>query len=107
MSVDGREGFVRRPNLVGALISKAAAHTNVGDRDPRRHRRDFLVLSRLVAASDFRSEQLTKSDRRRLRAIVEAIRADRRLLLEFDDPDSTIDRLLVAAGLSEGFRTVV
>jgi hypothetical protein len=37
VTVDGRDGFVRRPNLVGALVMKAAAHSNTGDRDPRRH----------------------------------------------------------------------
>jgi hypothetical protein len=57
VTVDGREGFVRRPNLVGALVVKAAAHgSNPGDPDPRRHRRDFLVLAGLVRASDFTDE---------------------------------------------------
>lgn len=36
VTVDGREGFVRRPSLVGALVVKAAAHTNRGDQDLRR-----------------------------------------------------------------------
>ena len=31
VEVDGRVGIVRRPNLVGALVMKAAAHTAVGD----------------------------------------------------------------------------
>lgn len=50
VTVDAREGFVRRPNLVGALVVKAAAHANANDTDPRRHRRDFVVLAGLLTA---------------------------------------------------------
>jgi hypothetical protein len=102
VTVDGREGFVLRPNLVGALISKSAAHANVGDRDRRRHRQDFLVLARLITASDFRSEELTKTDRRRLGAIVTALEADRELLLGLPDGKAAIDRVMVAARLDVG-----
>jgi hypothetical protein len=38
--VDGHTGAVRRPNLVGALVMKAAAHTAVGDAARGRHRID-------------------------------------------------------------------
>ena len=81
VTVDGREGFVRRPNLVGALVVKAAAHTNPGDRDLRRHRRDFVILAGLITARDFAAEEVNKTDRRRLRRIVVAIERDRELLL--------------------------
>lgn len=107
VSVDGREGSVRRPNLVGALVVKAAAHTNIGDQDPRRHRRDFLALAGLVTARDFASEELSKKDRQRLRAIIGAIEKDRELVLENPSVDNAIARLELAAGL-EGprpFRT--
>lgn len=97
VTVDGREGHVRRPTLVGALVVKAAAHTNVGDQDPRRHRRDFLVLAGLITASDFAGEQLMKKDRQRLQGIVVAIEADRELLLEVPRAADTIARLRVAA----------
>jgi hypothetical protein len=100
VTVDGREGFVRRPSLVGALVGKAAAQGNVGDRDRRRHRRDFVVLARLITASDFRTEQLTKTERRRLRTMVNAIEADRELMLEFPDAGTAIGRVVVAAQLS-------
>jgi hypothetical protein len=99
VTVDGREGFVLRPTLVGALIAKAAAHRNVGDRGRRRHRQDFLLLARLITASDFRSEELTKSDRRRLRAIAKEIQADRELLLGVPDGEAAMDRVAVAAQL--------
>ena len=45
VEVAGRKGRVRRPNLVGALVVKAAAHGNPGDAARGRHRRDFVVLS--------------------------------------------------------------
>lgn len=99
VTVDGREGIVRRPNLVGALVVKAAAHGNPGDHDPRRHRRDFVVLAGLIIASDFAGEDLNKTDRRRLRSTVAAITADRELLLEIPDAATAIDRLKVAASL--------
>jgi hypothetical protein len=85
VTVEGREGFVRRPNLVGALVVKAAAHTNVGEQDPRRHRRDFLVLAGLVTASDFAGEELSKKDRE--------------LLLEVRGAIDSITRIRLAAEL--------
>jgi hypothetical protein len=102
VTVEGREGFVRRPNLVGALIIKAAAHGNPGDVDPRRHRRDFVVLAGLLTAADFAEDELNKTDRRRLRSIVTAIDADRELLLEISDAESAIARLVLAANLERG-----
>ena len=81
VAVAGREGSVRRPNLVGALVGKAAALSNTGDPGLGRHRRDFLILAGLLTARDFRSEEITKKDRQRLRTMVER-RKDRALLLQ-------------------------
>ena len=99
VSVDGREGFVRRPNLVGTLVVKAAAHTNPGDLDPRRHRRDVVVLAGLISAGDFAAEELGKKGRQRLRAVVSAIASDRELLLEIPERADSIGRLRIAAKL--------
>ena len=99
VTVDGREGFVRRPNLVGALVVKAAAHTNVGDHDLRRHRRDFLVLAGLITASDFGNEQLSKKDRQRLKGMLTAIDKDRELTLEISGAADSIARLKLATNL--------
>lgn len=101
VTVDGREGFVRRPNLVGALVVKAGAHSNVGEADPRRHRHDFVVLAGLLTAADFASEDVNRTDRRRLRGIVDAIRKDRELMLAVPDASNAIDRLLVAAEITD------
>lgn len=99
VSVDGREGFVRRPNLVGALVVKAAAHSNPNDRDVRRHRRDFVVLAGLITARDFAAEDVNKTDQRRLRRIVAAIEGDRELLLETPGTPDSIARLKLAAAI--------
>lgn len=96
VTVAGRSGFVRRPNLVGALVVKAAAHTNVGDWDSRRHRRDFLALAGLVTADDFAGERLSKKDRSRLRNMMGAIAIDRELLLGVPDAQESISRLRLA-----------
>lgn len=99
VEVAGRRGFVRRPNLLGALIAKAAAHTNPGDSGRGRHRRDFLVLAGLLTARDLRDETLTRKDRQRLQRIIQAVRNDRALMLSVNEAASSIDRLVVAAGL--------
>lgn len=99
VTVDSREGFVWRPNLVGALVVKAAAHGNAGDPGVARHRRDFAVLAGLITTADFADEDLTKKDRERLRLIVTAIKNDRELLLEIPGATAAIERLKVAAKL--------
>jgi hypothetical protein len=97
--VAGREGAVRRPNLIGALVGKAAALSNAGDPGLGRHRRDFVILAGLLTASDFRTEELTKKDRQRLRAMVAATRRDRALMLELPNAETSLGRLVTAAGL--------
>jgi hypothetical protein len=99
VEVAGRKGRVRRPNLVGALVVKAAAHGNPGDAARGRHRRDFVVLARLLRASGFASEELSKKDRQRLRSMIAAINVDNETLLEIPDARVALDRLVVAAKL--------
>lgn len=99
VTVAGRDGSVRRPNLVGALVGKAAALSNAGDPGIGRHRRDFVILAGLLTARDFRREELAKKDRKRLRAMVAAVRQDRTLLLELPDAGPSMDRLVMAGEL--------
>lgn len=99
VTVDGREGSVRRPNLVGALIAKAAAHTNPGDAGRGRHRRDFVILTGLLTAQDFRREELMTKDRQRLRAMVAAVQEDPAILLELPNVEDSLNRLATAAYL--------
>jgi hypothetical protein len=97
--VDGREGVVPRPNLVGALVMKAAAHTAHGDPARRRHRLDFATLASLVTARDFADEELTRKDRQRLGRMVAAVRADEALTAQTSDAVTWVDRLVLAAKL--------
>lgn len=97
--VDGRAGHVLRPNLVGALVGKAAAHGNTGDSNPRRHRRDFLILASLITARDFRDDTLTAKDKQRLRRMLTAIDKDSELTLELAGAEADITRLRTAAQL--------
>lgn len=99
VTVAGRAGAVRRPNLVGALVGKAAALSNSGDPGLGRHRRDFAVLAGLLTARDVRNEPLTKKDRQRLRAMVAAVKKDRALLLEIPDAENSLARLVTAGEL--------
>ena len=99
VSVAGREGSVRRPNLIGALVGKAAALSNAGDPGLGRHRRDFVVLAGLLTARDFRNQELTKKDRQRLRAMVTAVGKDRALLIEIPGAQNSLDRLTTAGEL--------
>jgi hypothetical protein len=99
VTVDGRQGFVRRPNLIGALVVKAAAHSNAGDPGIARHRRDFVLLAGMITATDFLDENLTRKDRQRLRSIVRKIKKDRELLLEVPGAMAAIKRLEDAARL--------
>ena len=99
VTVNSRDGFVRRPNLLGGLVVKAAAHGNAGDPGVARHRRNFVVLAGLITTADFADGDLTKKDRQRLRLIVTAIKNDQELLLEIPGATAAIERLKVAAKL--------
>lgn len=60
-----------------------------------------MVRAGLLTAVDFAAEEVTKTDRRRLRAIVNAIRADRELVLEVSGATTAIDRLAIAAKIAD------
>lgn len=93
VTAEGRTGQVRRPSLVGALVMKAAAHTAAGDAGKARHRRDFVTLSGLAGARDFRDADLRPKDRQRLRAIVAAARGDRSVMLGLPDAEGHLVRV--------------
>ena len=96
--VDGRTGTVLRPNLVGALVMKAAAHTVGADSGRGRHRIDFVTLAGLIARSDFRETRLSAKDRTRLRNMLRACRADP-IAMEPRQAADGLRRLEQAAGL--------
>lgn len=85
-------GTVRRPNLLGALVGKAAAHTIPLDTARSRHRSDFIVLATLIAPSD-QVERATVRDRRYLGTMIAAVREDRRTLYGIEGGVDAIDLL--------------
>jgi len=64
VQVEDDVGFIPRPNLLGALVSKAAAYTFRSEAGRERHLIDFAVLASLIARSDRIAEQMTDRDRR-------------------------------------------
>jgi hypothetical protein len=62
-----RNGRVRRPNLLGALVAKAAAATEIRVRqNPERDWQDAALLLTLIPDPLTVAEELTAKDRRRL-----------------------------------------
>lgn len=73
----GRTGTVLRPNLIAALVLKAAARTEIAsDRASSRHCTDFVVLASLISARDVRETELARKDRERLAKMLRYCRAD-------------------------------
>ena len=98
--INGRIGTVLRPNLVGALIGKAAARTEVTvDRARTRHCTDFVVLAGLISARDFRETHTDTKDRKRLRSMIACCRLDA-AAMAVEGAMPTLDRLERAAKLS-------
>ncbi len=98
--VEGRSGTVLRPNLVGALVGKAAARTEIAkDRTSARHCTDFVVLANLISARDFRETELSRRDRARLRKMLVVCRSDS-AAMSVDNALEALERLERAAKLS-------
>lgn len=100
VEVEGRRGHVRRPNLIGSLVMKAAAHEAPSDSAKGRHRRDFTTLAALVSARDLRDAGLRPKDRQRLRSMIAAIRVDEEVMSGMDGTAFALDRLERGAGLA-------
>ncbi|MBM9464845.1 hypothetical protein JL108_15430 [Aeromicrobium sp. YIM 150415] len=97
--VGDREGTVLRPNLVAALVGKAAARTEIAsNRASVRHSTDFVILASLISARDFRETELSRKDKKRLRAMVERCRHDTEVMA-WVGATTALDRLGRAAEL--------
>jgi hypothetical protein len=96
---DGSVIEVLVPDLLGALVLKAAAHT-ADRRDRDRHLRDAALLASLVTDHRRELDRLQGSDRRRLRHLAEALRDpldDAWLLLADDARQRGQDTLRILA----------
>ena len=92
VDVAGTVGTVRRPNLLGALVAKAAAITVHLDQNPARHRTDFAVLATLLAPSD-RVEQAGRRDRELLNNMLGHLAGDKRTALSVDGATDALETL--------------
>lgn len=100
VEVAGRRGTVRRPNLVGSLVGKAAARVHLGGGGTSgRHCADFVVMASLVAARDVPDEALTNKDRQRLRQMLEICQADP-TARDVPDASEHLERVARAVGLA-------
>ncbi|PQM44779.1 hypothetical protein [Mycobacterium talmoniae] len=86
VNLNGREGYIRRPTLLGSLVVKARAWV-VDSRNPERHAQDLVALS-AVALRDPRSviSQARPDDRRAIRIALQHLPAGNRLLRAAEDP---------------------
>lgn len=77
VNVEGRIGTTLRPNLISALVGKAAARVDLGGGSAAsRHCVDFVVLASLVAARDFRTSPLDRKDKQRLSKMIHLCHSD-------------------------------
>lgn len=95
VTVAGTTGTVRRPSLLGALVSKAAAHTVPQDPGKGRHILDFALLSTLIAPAD-KVHQADARDRKYLEGAIRAIRGSPRTLAMVEGAETGLTRLELA-----------
>jgi hypothetical protein len=93
---EGREGRLWRPNLLGALVLKAAAYAVPLDRAKQRHLIDFAVLSTLIRRGDQLSTSMTSRDRARLGNAIGALRIDGTIIPSIDGAAAGLQRLTIA-----------
>jgi hypothetical protein len=79
VQVDDRIGIIRRPNMLGALVAKAAAFSVPSDSAKERHLSDFATLAAMAQGFDRIAQQLTTRDRHYLLPMIKALDNSRRL----------------------------
>lgn len=99
VSVGGRQGWVRRPSLLGSLVAKAAAYGVPLDRARTRHLTDLLVLATLVRPDD-QVGQATKRDRRYLGNALGALVHHPELVAGVEGAADGLARVRLALGLT-------
>ena len=71
----GVSAQIRRPDLVGALLGKAAAVVKISSQSVAsraKHLRDFDSLAKLLGVADRQGADLTKSERRMIVELIDA-----------------------------------
>jgi hypothetical protein len=93
-----RVAYVPRPNLLGAIVIKAAAVSN--DPNPRRHVRDVALLCSLVNEPLVLRQTMTRKDRQRLAGVKGLHDRNHEAWRVLDDTELgfAVFNLLIAAG---------
>lgn len=89
--------WVPRPSLFGAIVAKATA-ADVDHVDPERHRVDLAFLCGLVEDPFAMADEVTKGDRRRLRAAARAMPIGDRIWRYAPVPDDAFSALEILIG---------
>jgi hypothetical protein len=89
-----RAGHIRRPNILGALIVKAAA-LRADSRNPDRHREDIALLGQVALQTGLRMLDVlaTPHDRKRLRQALDDMPPEHGAWRQLPDPGATIEGL--------------
>ena len=95
VTVAERSGTVRRPNLLGALVAKAAAHTVTLDTRRDRHVTDFAVLTTLLHPEDG-AHTATRRDRYYLDRMLRHMETNPRAWVPVEGAEQGVERLRLA-----------
>jgi len=100
LELDGRDGRIRRPDLLGALSAKAAAYTNQLDGGRDRHLIDFTVLATLIGRGDIDARSLTRNDFQRISNALGNLAFRRDVADDVEDGTEGLERLRLAISRS-------
>jgi hypothetical protein len=104
LQVGGRTGHVPRPNLLSAMILKAAAFLETTGPARDRHCLDFAALAAMLASGDTSAFELERKDRQRLRRMIEATLATPTALGENPGAERRLRRLAEVIDVAQGSR---
>ena len=104
VQVAGTVGRLPRPNLVGAIVVKAAAYTVTNDSARQRHLLDLAVLATLITARDHLRHTLGPRDRSHLRKALAAMDQLRPSWTGIEGSEEGFVRLRAAVGGEPGRR---
>lgn len=94
----GRNAVINRPNLMGAIVVKAAAYSNTRDSYRERHLMDIAVLSTLVQASDAHDLTISKPERQRLALALNALKKNIGLINSVSGASEGVSRVELLLG---------
>ncbi len=93
VQVGGTVGTVRHPNMLGALVAKAAAYSVWNDLGRHRHLSDFAALAAMARRADRLAEQMNARDRRYLAPALLALSQSRPLWAGIEGADRAVEAL--------------